>query len=150
MASFCQHAIPNMACIDRAGKAFSSGCGYRLSIDEWCKTETQLLLLLISLLLLLLIRANVLTRINLNIEFNTETNLRIKIFYTKRSSMKRKNGKNLGILYCSLSIKSNTIEDHIIIITRKREKYCFLDKGNSNFYKIDYINSYSEFLSQAL
>lgn len=64
--------------------------------------------------------------------------------------MKRKNGKNLGILYCSLSIKSNTIEDHIIIITRKREKYCFLDKGNSNFYKIDYINSYSEFLSQAL
>lgn len=143
MASFCQHAIPNMACIDRAGKAFSSGCGYRLSIDEWCKTETQLLLL-ISLLLLLLIRANVLTRINLNIEFNTETNLRIKIFYTKRSSMKRKNGKNgknLGILYCSLSIKSNTIEDIYI---------CLLDKGNSNFYKIDYINSYSEFLSQAL
>lgn len=76
MASFCQHAIPNMVCIDRAGKAFSFGCGYQLSIDEWCTTERQILLLLISLLLLLTL-ANVLIRINLNIEFNIETNKNI-------------------------------------------------------------------------
>lgn len=102
MASFCQHAIPNMACIDRAGKAFSFGCGYQLSIDEWCKTERQVLLLLISLLLL--------KRINLNIEFNIETNLRIKIFYTKHCSMNieeengRNENRNLKVLYCSSTV----------------------------------------------
>lgn len=58
------------------GEGVSFGCGYQLSIER-CTAERQVLLLLIPLLLT---RASLLIRINLNIVFNIEANLRMKIF----------------------------------------------------------------------